>query len=72
MAKKRKVYWTPKRIAELMRASGATTQDDFAEICRCSKQLISAWLRGTHVPEPMKELALDCLAARFGIPHSES
>lgn len=72
MGKKRKVYWTPKRIAVLMAAAGCNTNREFAILCRCSTQLVQAWVAGDRVPEPMKELALDCLAMRFGIPHSES
>lgn len=72
MAKKREVYWTPERIEQLIDASGVASQRDFAKLVRISPQLLSSWLTGYRKPQPLAEMALDCLAVRFGIPSSES
>ena len=71
-AKKRKVYWTPERIRELIAASGCGTQAEFAALIRISPQLLSDWLAERAMPMSYMEFGLDCLAQRVGIPNSET
>lgn len=69
MPKKKKTpapYWTPERIAALVEASGLGTQAAFAAKARVTPSMLSRWVKGQSAPTPLQELALDCLAVKFG------
>lgn len=70
MAKVR-IYWTPARIKALKAATGAKTDAEFGVIVRVSAGLVNNWLNGQRKPQPIMELALDCIAAKYGLPTSE-
>jgi len=70
MATKR-IYWTPARIKALKAAVGAKTDAEFAAVMRVSAGLVNNWLNGQRRPQPIMELALDCVAAKYGMPTSE-
>lgn len=64
---KRHVHWTPARLRKLIKASGLPSDAAFARLVRVTPSLVSDWLAGRRQPQPVMELALDCLAVRFGL-----